>query len=136
MVDYGKIYFLENYLFDDVAPRFAKTGEIVPANFYMIVIWKANRAKTRVRRQLTHEAGSFGAAVKQIAASLHSARSSERRLEILMKEWHFRLPMASAILAVLCRENFTVYDIRVCDELGAFHQLADRKSSERLWMEY
>jgi hypothetical protein len=27
--------------------RFVETGKISPADFYMIIIWKANRAKTR-----------------------------------------------------------------------------------------
>jgi len=85
---------------------------------------------------LTQEAGSFGEAVKRIAASLRSTESSERRLEILMREWHFRLPMASAILAVLCPADFTVYDVRVCGELGAFDQLADRQFSDKLWLVY
>jgi len=48
MVDYGKIYFLENYLFDDVAARFATSGEIEPADFYMIVIWKADAGQAAI----------------------------------------------------------------------------------------
>jgi len=135
-INYGKFYFLEKYLFDEASPRFLETGEIDPPDFYMVVIWKANRAKTRVRRRLTEETGSFSEAVKRIASSLRSSSSPERRLEILMKEWKFRLPMATAILTVFYPSEFTVYDVRVCNELGKFHDLAHRLFSKKLWAEY
>lgn len=135
-IDYGKFYFLEKYLFNEVASRFLGNGKIDPTDFYMIVIWKANRAKTRVRKRLTEEAGSFNRAVKEIASSLHSSGSPERRLEILMKKWKFRLPMATAILTVFYPAKFTIYDVRVCHELGKFHALAYRRFSRTLWVEY
>lgn len=134
--DYSKFYHLERYLFTEVGPRFAKTGDISPADFYMIIIWKANRAKTRVRDRLHAQEGSFAAAVKAIAASLHASAEPMRKLEVLMKEWHFRLPMATAILTVLYPTNFSIYDIRVCEQLGAFKELAGRRFSDGLWYDY
>jgi hypothetical protein len=53
-----------------------------------------------------------------------------------MKDWGFRLPTASAILTVLYPNDFTVYDSRVCGELGAFEELADRQYSDSLWADY
>ena len=85
-LDYGKFYDLEAYLFAEVGPRFAKTGNIDPTDFYMIVIWKANRAKTRVRDRLIDQAGSFADALKRISALLHAGDGPMRRLEILMNE--------------------------------------------------
>jgi hypothetical protein len=52
-----------------------------------------------------------------------------------MKEWGFYLPTASAILTVLWPEEFTVFDIRVCDELKEFHHLAHAEA-ERVWPDY
>ena len=43
------------------------------------------------------------------------------------------LPMATGILTVLYPEDFTVYDVRVCDVLGDFHKLKHRKFSPKLW---
>ena len=37
-----------------------------------------------------------------------------------MDEWGFRLPMGSAILTVCFPASFSVYDTRVCDQLGDF----------------
>jgi len=134
--DYRKFYDLECYLFTEVGPRFAKTGDIYPADFYMIIIWKANRAKTRVRDRLNRHEGGFAATVKTMAASLTASADPMRRLEVLMKEWHFYLPMATAILTVLYPTDFSVYDIRVCEQLGAFKKLAHRRFSDGLWNDY
>lgn len=133
--DYRKFYYLERYLFCEVGPRFAKTGNLCPFDFYMILIWKANRAKTRIRDRLSTEKGGFAAAVKRIAETLHACDTPMRRLEFLMEEG-FRLPMATAVLTVLYPNIFTVYDFRVCEQLGNFKNLASHKFSDRLWCDY
>jgi hypothetical protein len=71
-----------------------------------------------------------------LAADLHRAPDAERRLKLMMKEWGFRLPTASAILAVLYPKEFTVYDFRVCNALGDFDRLGGRRWSQNLWDEY
>ena len=55
---------------------------------------------------------------------------------MLIEKWQLRLPMASAILTVLYPEDFTVYDVRVCNTLGGFHSIADRMAFESMWQEY
>lgn len=50
-----------------------------------------------------------------------------------MKNRGFRLPMASAIATVLYPNDFTVYDIRVCEMLGDFHGLTYIIKYDRLW---
>jgi len=45
------------------------------------------------------------------------------RLRYLLHEWGFRLPMASAILTVLYPDIFTIYDTRVCTQMGDYNQL-------------
>ncbi len=44
--------------------------------------------------------------------------------------------MASAILTVLYPEDFTVYDVRVCDSVGSFHSTGNRTDFGKLWDEY
>lgn len=135
-LDYLKFYDLEKYLLDEVSTRFRETGDICPIDFYLIITWKANRAKTRVRDRLNKQPGGFAEAVKGIAASLHASACPMRTLEVLMKEWGFHLPIASAILTILYPDDFSVYDIRVCEQLGAFKKLADRQFSDGLWKDY
>ncbi len=53
-----------------------------------------------------------------------------------MKEWGLSLAMASAILTVLYPADFSVYDKRVCEQLGAFYKLKHRRFSDRLWDDY
>jgi len=136
-IDYGKFYNLEQYLFNEVQPKFAVTGSICTLDFFLIVIWKSNRAKSKTKKRLAGLAGgSFASAVEQIAKSMVEADSPKRQLQVLMEEWGFLLPMATAILTVLYPDEFTVYDIRVCDVLGRFHELGTRKFSGKLWGEY
>jgi hypothetical protein len=73
--------------------------------------------------------GSFKAAVSEIAADL-------QQLGLLLTKWGFRLPTASAILTVLFPDVFTIYDIRVCNALDAFHQLGGMTWSPKAWKEY
>lgn len=134
--DYRKFYDLESYLFTEVGPRFANNDDIRPADFYMIIIWKANRAKTRVRDRLKQQPGGFAGAVKNMTASLRASSGPKHRLEVLMKEWDFRLPMATAILTVLYPADFSVYDIRVCEQLRDFEKLRHRRFSDGLWNDY
>jgi hypothetical protein len=67
--DYLRVYHLERYLFDDVSLRFCTTGRLLPTDFQMIIIWKANRAKTRVRARLIARAGTFAHGVHAISTA-------------------------------------------------------------------
>ncbi len=136
-MDYRKLYDLESYLFQDVRKRFEATGKIRPFDFYCILVWKSNRATSKTKSRLKKIVrGNFYQAVSKIAESLRNAESPRGRLEVLMTHWRFRLPMASAILSVFYPRYFTVYDVRVCSELGAHHDLANLGFSDRLWDGY
>jgi hypothetical protein len=135
MTDYLKYYDLEHYLLEEVGPRFRSSGAIEPIDLFMILIWKANRAKTKIRDKLKKQAnGNFSDAVGQIAAALSKAEDRKERFGILMGDWGLRLPMASAILTILYPEDFTVYDRRVCDMLHFPYK--DWLFSEECWSEY
>jgi hypothetical protein len=134
-MDYVKFYHLERYLLEEVGPRFRSSGTIDPVDMFMIFVWKANRAKTRVRDNLKNRTnGSFSNAVLEIARALSAAKNQKERLGILMRDWGLRLPMASAILTILYPGDFTVYDVRVCKML----QIAckDLPFSDNCWQEY
>jgi len=56
-------------------------------------------------------------AARELTGSLYRAPDERARLRVLSVDWNLRLPTASAILAVLWPDKFTVYDIRVCQGL-------------------
>jgi hypothetical protein len=136
LVDPIAYYNPETLLFPALAQSFADTGTLDPASLYLILDWKAPRARTRHRSRLARIAGSFNAATNDIAADLRVATGPEQQLGLLLTKWGFRLPTASAILAVLYPDTFTIYDTRVCNTLQAFHQLGGIKWSPKAWEEY
>ena len=68
--------------------------------------------------------------------ALASARTDAERFRVVMDEWGFRLPMGSAVLTVCFPASFSVYDTRVCDQLGDFAALVNITRLESLWMGY
>ena len=140
--DYGAYYDLETYLFGTVTQRFRDWGYLAARDFFCIVIWKANRAKSRVRpTMMTRAKADLETAVYQLTTGLAGLPVGEARLRYLIEAWGLRLPMASAILTVLYPDEFTVYDVRVCDilrdsQLGDFHGLAEMTQFARLWPRY
>jgi hypothetical protein len=134
--DYAKYYDLEGYLFGEVRRRFQRDEQLSAFDFFCIVIWKANRSKSRVaRRLLARGHPDLDSAVRALTRDVDRAADSQQRLAILIESWGFRLPMASAILTVLYPDDFTVYDVRVCDVLGDFTDAQYKKFPE-LWNRY
>src|SRR5205814_3432596 len=120
-------YDLESYLFETVSRRFASEHTLSSFDFFCIVIWKANRAKSRIaRRLLAHGHHDLETAVHALLGETAAAPSSKDKLRISMWDRGFLLPMASAILTVLYPDDFTVYDVRVCDLLRDFHGMANK----------
>jgi len=134
--DFRSYYDLETYLFDTVSPRFAKEGTLDAFDFFCIAIWKANRAKSKVAKRLLARHSDLDAAVRDLVRMIAAAPSPRDKLQVLMTEWGFLLPMASAILTVLYPNDFTVYDFRVCDALGDFHSLTNRIQFQSIWEGY
>lgn len=134
-MNYVQYSDLERYLFEDVQRRFRAEGSIGAFDLFSIVIWKANRAKTRIAKRLATRATDLERASRELTVAIATAPDAEARLAVLMRDWGFLLPMASAILTVLYPEEFTVYDIRVCEELGDFRWLANRAHG-RVWGGY
>lgn len=143
MPDYLRYYDLEKYLFDDLSVRY-RDGEAISAfDFFCIVIWKANRAKSKMAKKMlkyASAAGSLDGAVAELVADLRAAHDDKGCLQVMMQKWGFRLPMASAILTVFYPYDFTVYDIRACEALGGdFGKIADidaKKRYDDVWRGY
>lgn len=132
---YSKYYDLEAYLFNHVSTTFQQTHTLPAFDFFCIIIWKANRAKSKIAKRLLKRGPNLEAAVSALMADISSAEGPKARLQVL-HEWGFLLPMASAILTVLFPEEFTVYDVRVCGILKGFEDLQNKTQFEHIWAGY
>ncbi len=139
MIDYLKYFDREYYLFEDVHPRFRAEHSLGAFDFFSIVIWKANRAKSKIARRLLKQEHKgkrdLESRCRALTASLHDASDHKERFRLLINDWGFALPMASAILAVCWPEDFPVYDYRVRDQIKDFPKLSTR-NFEKLWDHY
>jgi hypothetical protein len=135
-MDYLKYYFLENYLFGEVRNNFQKRGYLLPEEFFCIIIWKANRAKTKIKNRLLKRSHNLREAVKKLTNEIFRASDKNKKLEILLDKWGFQLPMATAILTVLYPEKFTIYDVRVREQLGIKDYLGRKNQINKYISEY
>ena len=110
-------------------------GSLGAVDLLSIVIWKANRAKSKVAKRLLRRADDLESACRALTGSVFAAASPVERLAVLLGEWGFKLPMASAILTVLWPAEFTIYNVRVCAELKEFQKLGSRPAGS-VWSEY
>ncbi len=133
--DYLKFYDLEKYILTDVKDNFSKNGFLYSFDFFCIVIWKANRAKSKIANRLLSFNPDLNEGVKNLTNKIYKATEDKEKLKILIKNFGFRLPMASAILSLLYTENFTVYDIRVCEIFPQYKGL-DNLTFEKMWEGY
>ena len=135
--NYLQYYHLEPYLFNTVRKRFEKKGRLSAFDFFCILIWKANRAKTQhARRLLRYAVGDLDETVAVLTRAVARASDPKERLLILMRDWGFKLPTSSAILTVLYPAEFTVYDVRACESVGGFQKLGNWSKPERVWDGY
>ncbi len=135
-MDYLKYYFLEDYLFREVKDNFQKREYLTPEEFFCIIIWKSNRAKTAIKRKLL-KFGDLDKTIKKLTKEVFNAKTREQKLKTLLKSWKFNLPMATAILTVLYPNDFTVYDVRVREQIGIRKDFSGRKDQmERYFNEF
>jgi|ERR1035437_1132005 hypothetical protein len=136
-MNYTKYYNLEGYLFEDVHYRFHSDGYLGAFDFFSIVIWKANRAKSKIATKLLAKdpqgRRNLESICRDLTSELYKASDDKERLRRLMKDWNFALPMASAILSVLWPDNFTVYDYRVRERIPGFPNLVNLTDFEKIW---
>lgn len=113
---YLKYYFLENYLFSEVAKDFQKRGYLTPEEFFAIVIWKSNRAKTNIKRGVEKSKKT----IRSITSEVFQVKTPEQKITALTSIPSIGIPMASAILTVCYPDDFTVADYRACAALKNF----------------
>jgi len=135
-MDYKKYYNLEQYLLEDVRENFRERGYLKPDEFFCIIIWKANRSKTKIKARMKRFGKDLDAAVCKVTSELFKQENPKEKLRYLMTQCGFRLPMASAILTILYPDEFTVYDVRVCDMLKNFHNLHNKTKFDKIWEGY
>lgn len=134
--DYRCYYDLESFLFQTVHRAFHENGHMSASDFFCIIIWKANRAKSKVARNLLSRGHTnLESAVHHLTVGVARQPTARDRLQYLLGNWGFRLPIASAILSVCYPDEFTVYDVRVAEGLG-FKGLGNTKDFDRLWKDY
>jgi hypothetical protein len=137
LTDFARYYDLEGYLFRDVSARYTTQKLLSAFDFFCIVIWKANRAKSKVAKRLLAQGHpDLETAVAALTTAVANAQDNKERLKVLIEGWAFRLPMASAILTVLYPRDFTIYDVRVCEILGDFSDAQYESHYEALWQRY
>ncbi len=135
-MNYNEYANLSSYLFNTVQPRFAAQGWLDAFDFFSIVIWKANRSKSKIAKRLSDNGKlSLEGSVKALTQEISRAQSPKERLQILRTK-HFRMPMASAILTVLYPDEFTIYDIRMRNALGIPKLNFPFKNFELVWTRY
>jgi hypothetical protein len=136
MDDYSKYYNLEKYLIDEVGRNFRENGSVTPRDFYCILIWKSNRAKTKNASRLIKIFGSFDKAVEEITENIWIESDPRKKLHYLLKKAKFKIATASAILTILYPDKFTVYDYRVCEILNDHKELANKVSCDKITYGY
>jgi hypothetical protein len=107
------LYNLESYLFEVVSRRFREDQTLSPYDFFPIVIWKSNRAKTKIKRGLI----DAGKTVEELMREVSQAETAQAKVVALTEVWGIGLAIASAILAVCYQEEFTVLDYRTWETL-------------------
>ena len=120
----------------DVGSTFRKTSKLSAFEFFSIIVWKSNRSKSLIANLLLRKGyTSLQPPVTALTKAVHKAPNDKERMKILIVDWGFRLPIASAILTIFYPTRFTIYDIRVCGVLDDYYRIADWKF-ERMWPQY
>lgn len=107
------LYDLEAYLFEKVSTQFSKSGTLSPYDFFAIVIWKSNRAKTKIKNGLS----AMGKTVDELMRAVGTTPEQVAKVDLLLAMPGIGLAMASAILTVCYPQEFTVLDYRVWETL-------------------
>jgi hypothetical protein len=92
VTDYARYYSLERYLFSEVSQHFKASNQLSVFDFFCIVIWKANRSKSKVAKRLLAQGhADLSTAVQALTNALLQAPDNKERLRTLIEGWGFRL---------------------------------------------
>lgn len=107
------LYDLETYLFEKVPTQFSESGTLSSYDFFAIVIWKSNRAKTKIKKGLS----DIGKTVDELMRAVGTTPEQVAKVDLLLATRGIGLAMASAILTVCYPQEFTVLDYRAWESL-------------------
>lgn len=134
---YIELTNLEEYISKYVKPFFEKNHYIETFDFFCIIIWKANRAKSKIYKRLSKQGKlNINDEIKALTFKIYNTKEPKEKLKILLKEYRLRLPMATAILTMLYPDDFTIYDIRVCNMFNKFYKINNLENFEKTWIGY
>jgi thermostable 8-oxoguanine DNA glycosylase len=110
---------LERFIFTELSEKVRWNGQVDPEDFFKICEWKSTRTKTLVRTNPREH-------IQEVTRLAFSSRES-LRVPLLCILNGVRIPTASAILTVWHPDEYTVYDVRVCDAMLSLshHLLTD-----------
>lgn len=137
-MDEIKYFNLDHLLFEgenSISKKFSKYGFLKAEDFFCILIWKANRAKSKHANRLLklNPNKDLETLCKELTESIFQANNDEERFKILRsKNYKFILPTTSAILAVYNPDKFSIYDYRACNILKKYKDF----SKINTWEEY
>jgi hypothetical protein len=72
--------------------RFRRDHRLDAFDLFSIVVWKANRAKSKVARRLLKGGGSLETAATRLTSALYKCKDDNARLVALRFEWGLGLP--------------------------------------------
>ena len=119
--DYGKWYRYnwEKEIFPKISKNFRKKGELTKEEFLRILLFKAERGKTKFKENLLSKAKEVSCGLKKIG-ELKEEKEIKQEIKKLCKIKGIGVPIASALLAACYPAKFTIIDRRVCEEV--FHK--------------
>lgn len=132
---FGSFYRMDDYLFNDLNEKFHKDGCLNSFDFFCIIIWKANRAKSKIAQLLHRRFNNLDDAAYTITSRLNNQNINDYERFKYLLDLGFRLPMLTAILAVLYPDRFLVYDYRICSnpEMNEFKNLENEVKNKELY---
>lgn len=79
-----QFYILESYLFTTVYRHFAEQGHLAAFDYFCIVIWKANGAKTKLaKRLLGNSTNTLDEVVTELTRAIAAQNTARDRLRLL-----------------------------------------------------
>jgi hypothetical protein len=139
--DYRKYYDsnIEEYIFNVISKKFKDGLDAI--DFFIICNWKSNRILKLIynglKEKCKKENLNIADYTKQLTINIYEA-DDDKRLDLLIDIEGIHLAMASAILTVLDKEKYTIYDFRACEhrDLKQFKKLKDKEKGKITWKDY
>jgi hypothetical protein len=117
----SKYYDLDSYLFQCVTQQFVQRKTLNSFDFYAIITWKANRAISKVKKDLKRKKLSPMKLMSQVS----KCRDDREKMKKLDEVKGIGVPIASAILTVCYPKRFTILDSRAWETLYFFKKVKE-----------